>query len=424
MAANVCATTTRAIAYKAIMDCEVRRITSAEYSMKDYHEFDKDMLAAARSVPSTLCGGKHGHAFLIRDKKAYEALTGDSTLDPKKMDHPGTVADISNNDSHAAIALKTAQMTAKVGTYWTQEGAADGLRDKAIKSVPKSAIEELEDPTNGFANVTILDILKHLHDKADVVDVLDTNAKLAERDEPIDFEGDTSLNVFFKSRDKIIKELKEDHSITTSHTELMIKYLLQIAKCESDIMRVAYDEWNALAANAKTWKKFKEMFGTADKKRRLTLQARADGGAGVKHHANNAGNLGGSQPITQDDFGNMFAAAFTTFAQGAEESINAAIDNKMKAIQSDKAATDSSGKEANLRKQIDTLQRKLAAMAKKDTDKGTDKGTAGSGDRPLIDCKHCKKQHYTAEDDCWHNEAKPENKKKAPIYIQKRMGWA
>ena len=221
MAVNVCATTTRNIAYRAVMDYEVRRITSTEYSMKDFHEFDKDMLAAARSVPSTHAGGLFGHAYLVRDKAAYKEMTGDDTLTTKKMDHPGSVADIQTNDSHATIALKTAKKTADVGTYWTQQGTADGLRDKAIKSVPKEAIEELEDTVNGFTNVSILDILNHLRDKADAIDVLDTNAKLAERDEPIDFEGDTTLNVFFKRRDKIIKELKTDHKITTSHSKFM-----------------------------------------------------------------------------------------------------------------------------------------------------------------------------------------------------------
>ena len=120
----------------------------------------------------------------------------------------------------------------------------------------------------------------------------------------------------------------------------------------------------------------------------------------------------------------MFAAAFTTFAQGAEESINAAIESKMKSYEANKSTSDSGSKEANLRKQIDTLQRKLATMAKKGTDKGTGKGTDGADERPLIDCKHCDKQHYTPEDECWHNKDKPENRKKAPIWIQKKNGWA
>ena len=71
MAAIICATTTRNIAYSAIMDQEVQRLTSAEYTTKDFIEFEKDVTMAAKSVPSTLGGGEHGHSWLVKDTAGY-----------------------------------------------------------------------------------------------------------------------------------------------------------------------------------------------------------------------------------------------------------------------------------------------------------------------------------------------------------------
>ncbi len=52
------------------------------------------------------------------------------------------------------------------------------------------------------------------------MDVVDVNALLAERDEPIDFEGTTSLKTLSREKERIIKVLKDDHQIANSHIKL------------------------------------------------------------------------------------------------------------------------------------------------------------------------------------------------------------
>ena len=397
----MCATTTRNIAYRAIQDQEVRRLASVDFTTKDFHEFEKDILKAAKAVPSILGGGKHGHAWLVKSTAGYQKLTGDNTIVQAFIDHPGTVADIQTADSHAVIALKTAKKAESLTSYYTQCGSADGLRDLIIKRVPKSTIEDLEDEEEGWTGITALELLDHLRDQAEVVDVVDVNALLAERDEPMDFEGTTSLKVFFKDKERIIKTLKDDHKITSSHSELIIRYLLQIGKVDGDIMRAAVDSWHQHSTANKTWTKFKSHFSAADKKRCDAIKAREP-----FKSADLANNAAEGTPVTQEDLGAMFAAAFETFATGAEDSINAAINSKFDAFKASSSTSASKTKEDELRKQIDTLQRKLAAQAKNED--------GNSSEEPAWKknpCKYCGKHHPTHEERCWK---KKENRSRAP----------
>ena len=113
-------------------------------------------------------------------------------------------------------------------------------------------------------------LLQHLKDGADVVDAINLNVKLEERNEAIDFEGETTLKTFFQLIDKRIKELKK-YNVASSHSELMVRYLLQLQQCDSDIIRNALDGWNMKSATDQTWVKFKEHFIEADKKRRKAI---------------------------------------------------------------------------------------------------------------------------------------------------------
>jgi hypothetical protein len=54
------------------------------------------------------------------------------------------------------------------------------------------------------------------------VDIVDVNTLLTERYTPTNFEGTTSLKAFLKEKDWIIKILKDDHHIASSHSELIV----------------------------------------------------------------------------------------------------------------------------------------------------------------------------------------------------------
>ena len=55
------------------------------------------------------------------------------------MKHPGGYAAINAKDSHAAIALKTAEKAAELETYHTQEGMEAGLKDLIVSKVQNLA---------------------------------------------------------------------------------------------------------------------------------------------------------------------------------------------------------------------------------------------------------------------------------------------
>jgi len=79
-------------------------------------------------------------------------------------------------------------------------------------------------------------LLQHLKYEADVSNAIDLNTELEECSKAIDFEGKTTLKTFYQIIDKRIKESKK-HNLTSSHSELMVRYLLQLQQCDSDIIR-------------------------------------------------------------------------------------------------------------------------------------------------------------------------------------------
>ena len=209
MATAISRTTTRNIAYNAIKSQDVKRLPTDSYSLEEYLRFDKKILAASQAVPTSLDGGKHGHAFLVQDAEGYKQLTGTDIIQDK-IDHPGGVPSIDAKDSHATIALKTAEKLAELDTYYTQEGVEAGLRDLIIKNVPKSTIEELEDSRFGFSKVTPLELLQHLKQEAEIVDAIDITTMLTDRDTPIDFEGEETLKTHLIKINKTIRRNNSD----------------------------------------------------------------------------------------------------------------------------------------------------------------------------------------------------------------------
>lgn len=404
MAAAISVATIRNTAYNVIKTQEVRRITNGDYDLEEYNKFAKDVLAASQAVPSTQGGGSHGHAWLIKDEAGYREFTGDATITVAEMTNPGLKATIGANDSHSVIAQKTQELAADNDTYHTQEGVKAGLRDLIISKVPKAAIKELEDEEFGFIRVTPLALLQHLKDEADVVDAIDLNVKLEERNEAIDFEGETTLKTFFQLIDKRIKELKK-YNVASSHSELMVRYLLQLQQCDSDIIRNALDGWNTKSATDQTWVKFKEHFIEADKKRRKAIKASADGKANRKDFANNA------QEMTPAAMSAMFASAMGTFAEAAEESIHAAIESKFNSFKPTKPGVsgnsdDLEAKLAAYKMEIAGLKRKLAAGDGHPNSGDTSGGGASEERYPL--CDHCGRKHKGV---CWR---KPGNEHLAP----------
>jgi len=210
MAAAISMATIRITAFNVIKTQEVRRITNGDYDLEEHNKFVKYVLAAAQAVPSTQGGKNHGHAWLIKDEAGYQKFTGDSTIVVMEMKNPGLKASIGSSNSYYVIAQKMQELAADNDTYHTQEGVEAVLRDLIISKVPKVTIEELENEAFGFTKVTPMELLQHIQNQADDVDDVDINTKLEERNEAVDFEGETSLKTFFQ----IIETNKSRNSIS------------------------------------------------------------------------------------------------------------------------------------------------------------------------------------------------------------------
>ena len=95
------------------------------------------------------------------------------------------------------------------------------------------------------------------------MDAVEISIKLNEQDKDINFEGNISLKTFFALINKKTEELK-DHVIATSHSELEVYYLLQIERCDSDIMRTPLDKWQTMSKRTRHWTTFKRHFSKVD----------------------------------------------------------------------------------------------------------------------------------------------------------------
>jgi hypothetical protein len=400
MAAAISAATTRNIAYQAVKSQQVRRIERADYTTEELAIFEKDILAASLVVPTTLGGGEHGHSWLLYDADDYKLYSG-KDITQTTVPNPGNVPNITSGDSAATVALKTANKVAELDVYYTQEGVKAGLVDLIVANVPKQAIQDLDDPDHGFTKTTPLQLLEQLREGAETVDFVTIAERLEERNAPIDFEGAETLKSFFAKIDKLIKDLKTDH-VATSHSELMINYLRQIEGQRAPEFREALTEWHNKGRTGQTWKKFKEIFGEADRRRRRAIKASSSANgsnAGGIHSANAATS------VTRDDITEMFANAMQVFGEAADQSIHAAIESKFNSIV-DSGATQTyigsnqAGDAATYKKRIEELEKKLEE-AKKSGKKGdgAKKGEDKWKDYPK--CEHCNLRHKLPVDQCW-----------------------
>jgi hypothetical protein len=427
MAASISAATTRNVAYQVVMGQKVRGIKTTDYTAEAMTALDKDLLAASLAVPSMLGGGKHGHSWMLFDEAGYRTYSG-RTTGQTYITNPGNTPSIAIGDSAAVVSQKTAELVGLLDSYYTQEGVKAGLRDLILKNVPKQSIQDLEDRDHGFTKITLLALLQHLRSNAEAVDYLSITEKLAQRNAPIDFEGDESLKSFFARIDRLIKELRDD-SVATSHSKLIVLYLGQLEGQGGPELREALSKWYALTEAQKTWGRFKTTFADADRLRRQALKAgsnasSANAGGVHIHSANNVRNVGGNDGILQSGGGDgvsrqeilqMFSQGLQVFADEAQHSINEAIEQKFKGLTTSGAtmAVHKDGKgtsggsvrtnEAALMRQVEDLKRQIKALAKKAT---KNDGTKNNG-VPAVEakqCPHCPGKHKPNKDGvvkCW-----------------------
>ena len=320
------------IAYNTVLAQPIERIKATDVSLEDWNRFYKSILRAAKSVPSTLGGGRHGHAYLVKDVAGYKRLTGKNIVQ-QRMKLPDKKATIDKDDTAGIIANKSANCVADNDTYYTQEGTYAGLKATVEKHVPKQLIKELEDEEDGFEGVELWTMLEHIRNQAQATDFITVEEALKERNEAIDFGSEETLTSFFQRINHLIKVLK-GHNVHTSTSELIARYVPMIARHGGTELNEALDAWEQSSVdktNKDGWKEFKETFSKADRKRRRLIKARGDvnmGGRSEANHVREDESEKGDGYVTRDEFHSMCKEMVEALAEGTGEAINAAIGQR------------------------------------------------------------------------------------------------
>ena len=129
-----------------------------------------------------MCGGTTGHAFIILDDAGLAKLTGNTTTTIAFAAPPSTTPNYEATDSATQVAIKEAGWHSAIEILYTQEGCKEGLKKLIIKNVPANAIVELEEEELGFELVTPLELMAHIKSNCKIVDCLDVNELMTQRD--------------------------------------------------------------------------------------------------------------------------------------------------------------------------------------------------------------------------------------------------
>ena len=103
------ATATRSAADNTIVASDaVTPIINESYTTDDYNQLRKGLISASKSVPTTLCGGTNGHAFIILNDAGL-ALLVDAPTTRTFAAAPSTIPAYHPTDSATQVAIKEAE---------------------------------------------------------------------------------------------------------------------------------------------------------------------------------------------------------------------------------------------------------------------------------------------------------------------------
>jgi len=147
---------------------------------QDITMLEKEFIAIAASIPTTLGGGNHGHAGLIVKVAKYLAMAGEAFIIPS---NPGIYpAGLAANAASGTRARAEAEHKEEVAQYEILKGVEQALKDIIQEAVEHDYLMEIEDDTLGFLNQTPRQMLDHLKARGGALDFADTKTLLAERD--------------------------------------------------------------------------------------------------------------------------------------------------------------------------------------------------------------------------------------------------
>ena len=346
---------------------------------QDITTLEKELIAIAASIPTTLGGGNHGHAGLIVDATKYLTMTGVAFAIPP---NPGIYpAGLAANAAAGIRARAEAEHKEEVAQYEILKGVEQALKDIILEAVENDYLMEIEDDTLGFLNQTPRQMIDHLKARGGSLDFADTKTLLAERD----MEWDLSENpqVYFNRVEKAVKALTRA-GITSDMNERrdMALYYLK-ASGEFD---AAVREWENKATADKTWINIKTFIATEyareNKQNKLTAK---------QFRAN----------LIEDQ------------AEATEELIATLTENHTRQMEAlIKSTSDAMKEMMQLVKSNTNTQKNPNKLSDDEKKKKGEERRKKYNEAPI--CTHCGRKHPTKkEEDCWELE---KNKASRPSY--------
>jgi hypothetical protein len=346
---------------------------------QDITTLEKELIAIAASIPTTLGGGNHGHAGLIVDATKYLTMTGVAFAIPP---NPGIYpAGLAANAAAGIRARAEAEHKEEVAQYEILKGVEQALKDIILEAVENDYLMENEDETLGYLNQTPRQMIDHLKARGGSLDFADTKTLLAERD----MEWDLSENpqVYFNRVEKAVKALTRA-GITSDMNERrdMALYYLK-ASGEFD---AAVREWENKTTADKTWINIKTFIATEyareNKQNKLTAK---------QFRAN----------LIEDQ------------AEATEELIATLTENHTRQMEAlIKSTSDAMKEMMQLVKSNTNTQKNPNKLSDDEKKKKGEERRKKYNEAPI--CTHCGRKHPTKkEEDCWELE---KNKASRPSY--------
>ena len=239
---------------------EVRKETATKiHGQPTDHDvtlLEKELIAIAATIPSTLGGGNHGHAGLIVEPAKYLTMTGGTAF--IQPGNPGIYpAGLAPNAAAGTRAREEAEHKELIAQYEIHKGVEQALKDIIIQAVDEDYLLEIEDETLGFLNETPRSMIIHLRNRGGALDFADTKTLLTERDQ--EWDASEIPTMYFNRVEKAMQQLTRA-GITSDlkeRTDMALYYLKSTGEYDA-----AVREWETKPVATRTWANIKIFMST------------------------------------------------------------------------------------------------------------------------------------------------------------------
>ena len=239
---------------------EVRKETATKiHGQPTDHDvtlLEKELIAIAATIPSTLGGGNHGHAGLIVEPAKYLTMTGGTAF--IQPGNPGIYsAGLAPNAAAGTRAREEAEHKELIAQYEIHKGVEQALKDIIIQAVDEDYLLEIEDETLGFLNETPKSMIIHLRNRGGALDFADTKTLLTERDQ--EWDASEIPTIYFNRVEKAMQQLTRA-GITSDlkeRTDMALYYLKSTGEYDA-----AVREWETKPVATRTWANIKIFMST------------------------------------------------------------------------------------------------------------------------------------------------------------------